>query len=683
MIWRTPNAVGKLTRRTPKVDRTTSFASPRAPRSSRATIKSASQAAPSCNDGPFGSELTTKMTSTGSCDKNGLNSMAEQLRKPPNVAGSTDVSSGDSFSSQVMGMVSAFWASHQRNKLLMLATALIAVVGATAYAQIKLNAWNEPFYNALAHKDPSVFIEQLGVFAGLAGVLLVLNVAQMWLNQTSKVILREGLVDDLMTEWLSPMRAFCLSNAGEIGANPDQRMQQDAQHLTELTTDLGIGLLQSTLLLLSFVGVLWLLSSNMVLSLAGYTFAPPGYMVWCALIYAGAASFMSWRVGRPLINLNAERYAREAEFRFALVRVNEDIDGITLYRGEAGERGRLDTVFSNVLEVSRRIVGAVTRLTWVTAGYGWFTIAAPILVTAPAYFLSKMSFGELMMIVGAFNQVQTALRWFVDNFSGIADWRASLLRVAAFRKAIMSMDELGQTASRIEFAEAEDQSIKMDDLHVASPEGCVMLSEPHAKMDAGERVLITCRNGEEKALLFRAIGGLWPWGSGRITHPARQTMMFMPVRAYIPPGALRAAVVYPHPTDVYDIAAIAKALADVGLEHLEPHLDTVDRWDRQLSDDEKQRLAFARVILQKPLWVVVNDALDVLDPESRTRIEALFARELVDVGIINIGHDQPESSLYVRKLHLVMDPLGLTFKPAREHGLAELPASAREPLSAE
>ena len=211
--------------------------------------------------------------------------------------------------------------------------------------------------------------------------------------------------------------------------------------------------------------------------------------------------------------------------------------------------------------------------------------------------------------------MQTARRWFVDNFSGIADWRATLLRVAAFRKAIMSMDELGQTASRIEFAEAEDQSIKMDDLHVASPEGCVMLSEPHAKMDAGERVLITGRNGEEKALLFRAIGGLWPWGSGRITHPARQTMMFMPVRAYIPPGALRATVVYPHPTDVYDIAAIAKALADVGLEHLEPHLDTVDRWDRQLSDDEKQRLAFARVILQKPLWVVLNDALDVLDPE--------------------------------------------------------------------
>ena len=182
---------------------------------------------------------------------------------------------GGSFPVEVMGMASAFWASHQRNKLLMLATALIAVVGATAYAQIKLNAWNEPFYNALAHKDPSVFIEQLGVFAGLAGVLLVLNVAQMWLNQTSKVVLREGLVDDLMTEWLSPMRAFCLSNAGEIGANPDQRMQQDAQHLTELTTDLGIGLLQSTLLLLSFMGVLWLLSSDMVLSLAGYTSPRP------------------------------------------------------------------------------------------------------------------------------------------------------------------------------------------------------------------------------------------------------------------------------------------------------------------------------------------------------------------------------------------------------------------------
>ena len=219
---------------------------------------------------------------------------------------------------------------------------------------------------------------------------------------------------------------------------------------------MGIGLLQSTLLLLSFISVLWVLSRGTFLPLAGHMFAPPGYLVWCALIYAGAASFLSWRVGRPLIGLNAEHYAREADFRFALVRVNENLEGITLYRGEADERARIDAMFETVLAVSRRIVGAVTRLTWVTAGYGWFTIVAPILVAAPAYLRSEMSFGELMVVVGAFNQVQSSLRWFVDNFSNIADWRATLLRVARFRKAIMSMDELGETASRIHFTETEE-----------------------------------------------------------------------------------------------------------------------------------------------------------------------------------------------------------------------------------
>jgi putative ATP-binding cassette transporter len=580
-------------------------------------------------------------------------------------------------------MASAFWVSRQRNTLLALAGGLVIVVGATAYMQIRLNSWNRPFYNALTNKDMAGFLAQLWVFGEIAGILLVLNVAQMWLNQSSKVVLRQGLVNDLLDQWLKPKRAFRLSNSGPLGANPDQRLQADAQHLTDLSTDLGVGLLQSSLLLLTFVGVLWGLSKGQFLPIAGREFAPPGYLVWCALVYAGVASFISWLVGRPLINLNAEHYAKEADFRFALVRINEHIDGITLYGGEADERARLNGVFGDVLDISRRIVTAVTRLTWVTAGYGWFTIIAPILVAAPAYFRSNISFGELMVIVGAFNQVQTALRWFVDNFSNLADWRATLLRVARFRKAILGMDDLGQAASRINFAEANEPSIKIDDLRVASPAGCVTLSEPHSDIDAKERVLIAGENGEEKALLFRAIGGLWPWGSGRITHPARGTIMFMPVRAYIPPGSLREIVAYPRPTDSFDHPAIVSALAGVGLEHLEPHLDKVDRWDRELTDDEKQRLAFARVVLQRPGWVVVNDALDALDPTSRERIVTLFSNELAEVGMINIGHDQPETGFYLRKLHLVMDSGGQKFEPEREHPMAEPSKSNAESLPAE
>ena len=602
----------------------------------------------------------TQPPSGSAADTDGAGVPAARARTAEAVA--TAALSKDSLFAQVARLVAAFWASRERNQLLLLAAALVAVVAATAYMQIRLNAWNRPFYDALTHKDIPQFISQLRVFAELAAVLLVLNVSQVWLNQTSRVVLRQGLVHDLLNEWLKPMRAFRLSNAGSIGQNPDQRLHADAQHLTDLMTDLGIGLLQSTLLLLSFIGVLWVSSQHMFLPFAGHRYYIPGYMVWCALFYASTASFLSWLVGRPLIGLDAERYAREANLRFALVRANEEIEGFTIYGGEADEKGHLNRVFDSVLEVSRRIVGATTRLSWITSGYGWFTIVAPILVAAPTYLTGSMSFGELMLVVGAFNQVQTSLRWFVDNFSSIADWRATLLRVASFRGALVTMDSLGESTSRIDLEETGSPTIRLDDLQVAAPAGAINLSESHVDLAPGERVLISGERGEERTLLFRAMIGLWPWGSGRIARPPRESMMFLPERAYVPPGTLRTALCYPCATHEFDDAAAVRALTAVGLERLQPLLDTTERWDQRLNDDEKQLLAIARVILQRPQWVVLNEALEILDPASRRRTEALFSGDLARVGLINIGRET-DREFFMRRVQLRTDPQGPTFSP--------------------
>ena len=572
----------------------------------------------------------------------------------------------DNLFAQIKRMAGAFWAARERNQLLLLCGGLVIVVAATAAMQIRLNAWNRPFYDALTHKDIPGFVRQLVVFAELAAVLLVLNVSQVWLNQTSRVVLRQGLVHDLLNEWLKPTRAFRLSNAGPIGQNPDQRLHADAQHLTELMTDLGIGLLQATLLLLSFIGVLWVLSQHMVVPFAGHRLQVPGYMVWCALLYAGTASFLSWRVGRPLITLDAERYAREADMRFALVRANEEIEGITIYGGESDEKDHLNQVFATVLEVSRRIVGATTQLTWVTAGYGWFTIVAPILVAAPSYLTGEMSFGELMVAVGAFNQVQTSLRWFVDNFSTIADWRATLLRVASFRGAVATMDSLGESTSRIDLEEGPTPAIHIDDLQVAAPGGAIRLSETHLELMPGERVLIAGECGADRTQLFRALIGLWPWGKGRIVRPARESMMFLPARAYVPPGTLRTALCYPCSTHDFDAPATERALAAVGLERLTPLLDTTARWDRQLNDDEKQSLAIARVLLQRPQWLVLNGVFEGLDAASRRRIEAVLARELAGVGLIDIGKQEESAGFFTRMFHLLTDAGGPSFSPTEK-----------------
>jgi len=584
----------------------------------------------------------------------------EPLSEPAHRA---DVPVKDSLFSEVRRLHAVFWRSRERNQLLLLGAGLVVVVAATAYMQIQLNAWNRPFYDALTHKEVPEFLRQLVVFAEIAAVLLVLNVGQVRLNQTLRVVLRQGLVHDLLDEWLKPLRAFRLSHAGVIGQNPDQRLAADAQHLTDLVTDLSIGLLQATLLLLSFVGVLWVLSEHMTLPLGGRHVRVHGYMVWCALFYAATASFLSWWVGRPLIPLNAERYAREAELRYALVRVNEEIEGITIYGGEADEKQMLYGVFDTVLQVSRRIVAALTRLTWVTAGYGWFTIVAPILVAAPSYLSGDMSFGELMVAVGAFNQVQSSLRWFVDNFSQLADWRATRRRVATFHRATATMDDLGESGDRIDLEITPGDSIRIDDLCIAAPDSSLHLSEEHVELKPGEHALIAGEHGSTRALLLRALIGIWPWGRGRIARPARDSMMFLPERAYVPPGTLRAALAYPHAPGTYDDAAITRALAAVGLEHLSPSLDVTDRWDRRLNEDEKQTLAFARVVLQRPKWLVVNGAFEQLDASTRSVVEALFAGPLADIGLIRISQDG-ENPFFTRKLRLVTDPRGPTFNPA-------------------
>jgi vitamin B12/bleomycin/antimicrobial peptide transport system ATP-binding/permease protein len=528
-------------------------------------------------------------------------------------------------------MVRALWTAPVRNTLFFLSGALFVVIAVTAYGQIRLNNWNQPFYDALSHHDFAQFMKQLGVFGVIAGALLVLNVGQRWLVETLKLKLRQGLARDLIQNWMQPGRAFRLASSGAIGVNPDQRMHEDARHLTELSADLGVGLLQSSILLVSFVEVLWSLSNDFAFHLGGRQIAIPGYMVWAAILYSGSASLLSYWVGRTLVDRNAQRYAREADMRFSLVRVNEHIDAIALSAGEADEERRIEIDLAAVLAATGRLVTGLTNLTWITAGYGWFTLVAPILVAAPLYFAGNISFGGLMLASGAFNQVQSSLRWFVDNFSTIAD-------------------------CRIAFVTGDPGKISIDDLEIASPAGATMLQEKKIEIRAGEKVLIVGESGTGKTLLFRALAGLWPWGAGQVAHPRGEELLYMPRTPYLPPGTLREVLAYPSATAAFDAAAYARALARLKLDRLVPLLDVSRRWDHELSEDEQQTLAFARIVLRAPPWILIDEVLDSLEEDARQAVFDIFAEDLQHTGIIHIGRADAHDHLFGRVLHLVKDP---------------------------
>ena len=588
--------------------------------------------------------------------------MAEGSANTAPAAGKIDASADASLLSQLDMMIGALWASPARGAIAAITGAAIAVVVVTAYGQVRLNRWNQPFYDALSRRNMHGFAVQLAVFAVIAGSLLLLNVGQRWLGEMLKLKLREGLVHDLVKDWMQPRRAFQLESAGPIGVNPDQRMHEDARHLTELSSDLALGLVQSSALLVSFVGVLWSISRGFALRLGGTTLAVPGYMVWAAIIYALSASLLTYWTGRRLVPDNAARYAREAELRHTLVQVNEHIDAITLAGGEADEARRIELDLAAVLTAMRRLVTDLTRLTWVTAGYGWVTLVVPILVAAPLYFTGNLSFGGLMMAAAAFTQLQSSLRWFVDNFSTIADWRATLLRVAMFRRAVVECEVVHRKESRIERRESEParsggaQTLVIDDLQIASPAGCTSLEGGRIEIKPGERVLVLGELGAGKTLLFRALAGLWPWGAGRIARPPGQDLYCMPRTPYLPAGTLKETLAYPSTVDRFGDEDYAQALQRLGLPRLVPLLNEIRRWDHELNEDEQQAIAFARLMLHVPPWVLIDEALDSIDVNTRERVMDMFTRDLAQSGVIYIGRADPKNGFFSRVLHLVNDP---------------------------
>jgi len=537
--------------------------------------------------------------------------------------------------------------------------------------QIRFNVWNRDFFDALDKRDSSAFETQILIFLGLAAVSMALSVYQLYLKQLIQLTWREWLTKRLTALWLHDGRHYQLEMGATEARNPDQRIAEDVRVTTELAVEFTLGLLVSGTMLMAFIGILWQLSGPLNLAFVGINLDVPGYMVWAALIYAVAGSALTYLLGRPLIGHNIHRTGAEADFRFGLTRARESAEGIALIRGETDERRGLSVLFGEVRGAVHRVLRSQRNLMWLTSAYGTLAMIFPTVVASPAYFSGAISLGGLMQIGAAFGQVQGALNWFVTNFPQIAEWRSAVARVTEFTDALEDLETLHADAKQPtiavrETAEGEPENLIFKDLEIAFSDGTTVIADASAEIAPGERVLIKGESGSGKSTLFRAIGGIWPWGAGEIITPPRDAMAFLPQRPYLPLGTLETALCYPQWPSDFTVEEKTAALERVGLAHLGSRLEDTERWDRMLSLGEQQRLAFARLILQKPRWIFLDEATAALDEANQDQMMQLLVDNLGGSSLVSIGHRPGLEAFHTRTLTLVKREGGARFaRPKR------------------
>jgi putative ATP-binding cassette transporter len=536
---------------------------------------------------------------------------------------------------------------------------LAAVVGlqlSMVAIQVVLNEWYNRFYNTLQDRNFSAFISAIAFFCVIAAVYTVVAVYQNYLNLWLLIRWRRWMTQTYLQQWLNTANHYRMQLLGDTADNPDQRIAQDLQLFVQATLSIGLGVLNAVVSFFSFVVILWHLSEEAPLHLFG-DFTLPGYLVWAALIYAVIGTVLTNVIGWRLIPLNFQQQRLEADFRFNLVRTRENSEQIAALRGEAAEReghlGRFGLVVENWIGIMQR----TKKLTFFTASYSQASVIFPYLMVSPAYFFSRtMQLGGMMQTGSAFNSVQTALSYFINAYQDIADWRAVIARLSGFEDAIAASRAAALSPPAIEVAARDGVgAIAVEHLAVRLPGGEPLLNAEHLALPSGERVLVTGPSGAGKSTLFRAIAGIWPFGSGRVTVPADAKIMLLPQRPYFPLATLAAAITYPAKAGTFDDTRLADALTAVGLPELIARLNEEEHWNRMLSLGEQQRLAIARALLYGPDYLLLDEATASLDEAAEALLYRMLQDRLKGTAIISIGHRATLSAFHRRRIEFAPD----------------------------
>jgi vitamin B12/bleomycin/antimicrobial peptide transport system ATP-binding/permease protein len=548
--------------------------------------------------------------------------------------------------------VRPYWTSKERHAARALLGAVVGLTLAMVYMSVRFNGWYNRFYDALQARDGRLAYRLVLQYCFLAAIYIGLAVYAVYLNQLLQLRWRRWMTGSCLREWLDRRTYYQMQLGGSPTDNPDQRIAEDLRLLVDGSLSLGLGLLNALVTLGSFVGILWRLSGSIPLRYHGHGVDLPGYMVWVALLYATAGTWLTQKLGRPLVRLNFQQQRREADFRFGLVRFRENAEGVALYHGEGEEMEGLDGSFRAVLDNWWQIMRRQKILSFFTVGYSQAAVIFPLVIALPRFFSGAILLGGLVQISNAFGQVQSSLSWFVGAFTTFAEWRATVDRLLGFQSAMRQVHWADPDRPGIVIAAGEDSRLDLERVELHLPDGRPLRGPLDLSIRAGESLLIRGPSGSGKSTLFRALAGIWPFGGGTIRQPQRFVRLFLPQRPYLPLGTLRRVVSYPDPVGRFPQAELEAVLRDCGLGPLVEHLDESRHWALELSPGEQQRIAIARALLQRPAWLFLDEATSALDHDLEQHLYELLRERLPDTTLVSIAHGQGLSKYHTRAIEI-------------------------------